>query len=414
MRVLLLFIFVCAMVLKITAQVQSKRVIDIDEAIQIALQNNGIIQSKKMDVKSVEAMRKSSGEIPKLEFNAQLGQYNSIQFDQSYQFVQTIPFPSIFSARKKLNTSKVNSAQLQLQLSENDIKKQVRIHFYEIQFLLHNQQKLAYLDSLYHAFTMTANLLYNTGASGKLAISKAKAEKGKIDLLYQQNNMYLENAYQRMQALLNINEVFEVKTNTSFQPLSMSLLIDSATIANLPSVRLFYGEALIAEKEKKVEIAQSLPDITIGYTNQSMIETQTINGSEQYFGSNKRFNYFNVGLSIPLTFWANKAKTKSLTFQQKSAEMMARQEQLRLSAQIKSTLNQYKLALNRFQYFQEKALPNAHAILQTAKLAYETGDIGYSDYFDALQTATEIELNYLKSIDQLNETVININTLINQ
>jgi cobalt-zinc-cadmium resistance protein CzcA len=47
-------------------------------------------------------------------------------------------------------------------------------------------------------------------------------------------------------------------------------------------------------------------------------------------------------------------------------------------------------------------------------LGYRTGEISYVEYLYALQTATDLQLNYLKSIQQINQSVININSIINQ
>ncbi|HRP36322.1 MAG TPA: TolC family protein, partial [Candidatus Dojkabacteria bacterium] len=60
------------------------------------------------------------------------------------------------------------------------------------------------------------------------------------------------------------------------------------------------------------------------------------------------------------------------------------------------------------------ALPNAEEIARVAQLGYKTGDISYVEYLFALQTATDIQLNYLESIQQVNESVITIYSFINQ
>ncbi|SEG11098.1 cobalt-zinc-cadmium resistance protein CzcA [Sphingobacterium lactis] len=77
-------------------------------------------------------------------------------------------------------------------------------------------------------------------------------------------------------------------------------------------------------------------------------------------------------------------------------------------------MNQYQQHLAQYQYFKNSALPNAKEIISAAKLGYSAGDISYVEYLFALQTSTDIHLNYLKSIQQINESVITIYGLINQ
>ena len=401
-------------VLSFNANAQNKKIIGVDEAINIALQNNGNIKAKDFKIKSAQSLKRTSGELPKLDFNAQLGQYNSIKFDQSFQVAQTIPFPTLFGAKKQLINAEVKGKELQSEITVLELKNQVRTYFYQIQYLQNNQKQLLYLDSLYNDFIKVAELRYKTGDTKKVEISTAQAKQGEINLLLKQNGVYLNNAYQNLQALMNTKEPFEVANDTDFKPLQVSTLLDSTAIANHPTIKALYQDIIIAEQTKKVEKAQGLPDFTIGYTNQSLIGFQTINGQEQYFNSGNRFSYVSVGVSIPLTFGATKARIKSLDYQKQAIEANTKQQQILLETQFQNAIQQYQQDLQEFNYYQQQALPNANDIVSSAQLGYRTGDISYVEYLYALQTATDIQLNYLKSIQQVNQSVINIYSIINQ
>ncbi len=401
-------------VLSFNANAQNKKIIGVDEAINIALQNNGNIKAKDFEIKSAQSLKRTSGELPKLDFNAQLGQYNSIKFDQSFQVAQTIPFPTLFGAKKQLINAEVKGKELQSEITVLKLKNQVRTYFYQIQYLQNNQKQLLYLDSLYNDFIKVAELRYKTGDTKKVEISTAQAKQGEINLLLKQNGVYLNNAYQNLQALMNTKEPFEVANDTDFKPLQVSTLLDSTAIANHPTIKALYQDIIIAEQTKKVEKAQGLPDFTIGYTNQSLIGFQTINGQEQYFNSGNRFSYVSVGVSIPLTFGATKARIKSLDYQKQAIEANTKQQQILLETQYQNAIQQYQQDLQEFNYYQQQALTYANDIVSSAQLGYRTGDISYVEYLYALQTATDIQLNYLKSIQQVNQSVINIYSIINQ
>ena len=396
------------------ANAQTKKIINVDEAINIAVQNNGNIKSKDLEIKSEQSLKRTAGELPKLDVNAQLGQYNSVNFDQSFQAAQTIPFPTLFGAKKQLINARVTGKELQMNISLLELKNQVRTYYYQIQYLQHNQAQLQRLDSLYSDFIKVAELRYKTGDTKRVEISTAQAKQGEINLLLKQNGVYLNNAYQNLQALMNTKEPFEVANDTDFKPLQVSTLLDSTAIANHPTIKALYQDIIIAEQTKKVEKAQGLPDFTIGYTNQSLIGFQTINGQEQYFNSGNRFSYVSVGVSIPLTFGATKARIKSLDYQKQAIEANTKQQQILLETQFQNAIQQYQQDLQEFNYYQQQALPNANDIVSSAQLGYRTGDISYVEYLYALQTATDIQLNYLKSIQQVNQSVINIYSIINQ
>lgn len=406
-----ILLFLCS---TINVNAQTVNISSIDQAINIAIQNNQSIKANDLEIKATESLKKTANELPKMDFNMQLGQYNSIKFDNAFQLSQTIPFPTLFGAKKELINAEVKAKQLQQQLSIYEIKNQVRSLYYQIEYLQFNKQKLQSLDSLYIEFLRVANLRYKTGDTKKNEINTAQTKQGEINLLTQQNQVYLINAYQSLKALLNTNDSIVIITNANYVPLTVNNLIDTNAIANHPMLQSLYQNMQIAEQTKKVEKAQGLPDFKIGYSNQSLIGFQTINGADKYFGAGNRFNVINIGIAIPLTYGATKAKIKSLDYQKQSLEQRAEYEKKQLQSQLQNAMTQYEQDVKQYNYYKSNALPNAEDIVKSAQLSYRTGDVSYVEYLYALQTATDIQLNYLQSIQQINQTVININSIINK
>jgi len=152
----------------------------------------------------------------------------------------------------------------------------------------------------------------------------------------------------------------------------------------------------------------------VGYFNQSLIGTQTVNGTDVYYDGSKHFQGFNVGVSIPLTFFSSSAKIKSLNYKHQALQMEADNGKLLLQTKLQNAFELYNQNLSQYTYYKSSALPNAEIIISTAKTAYKSGAIGYIEYLQALQTAADVHLNYLQVINQLNQSIININFLINK
>ncbi|WP_082891124.1 CusA/CzcA family heavy metal efflux RND transporter [Chryseobacterium glaciei] len=393
---------------------QSSREISLNQAIELLQENNPSIKAKDLSVQSSEALKPTAKEIPKLDFSAQLGQYNSPKFDQSFSISQTIPFPTLFKARKELIQEEIKTKKIEKQVTENELIKQVRSYFYQIEYLQYNQSKLQYLDSLYGDFIRIATVRFKAGDIKKIEINTAETQKGEINLLFQQNKVYLNNAYKNLKTLLNTDEDISISDSQKYEPLKVEYLLDNATVENHPSIQIFKQNMEVLEKNKNVEKAQGLPDFSIGYTNQSLIGFHTLNGQEKYYGSENRFNAVTVGVAIPLTFGATKARIKSLDYQKQMEEKNAKFQQQQLDTQLKNSFSQYQQDLQQYQYYTDQAVPNAKSIVKAAQLGYKTGEISYVEYLFALQTATNIELKYLQSIQQVNQTVVNINSLINK
>ncbi len=70
-----------------TFNAQQGTPVTVEEATSIALTNNNLMRSKDLDIKVTEALKPTAKELPKMSLDAQLGQYNSKKFDQSFFYI---------------------------------------------------------------------------------------------------------------------------------------------------------------------------------------------------------------------------------------------------------------------------------------------------------------------------------------
>lgn len=396
------------------AQSPTTKSISVDDAITTALKNNLELQSQQLNVQSSTILKKSVFELPKTNVNFQFGQYNSINQDKAFQVSQSIPFPTYYSAKSSLYKAELQGSQLQQQATVNKIKAQVQYWFYQLQYLQTTKKQLQDLDSLYNDFVSAAALRYKTGETNLLEKTTAETKRGQISQLLKQNETDFATAYNSLKTLMNTSEDFTITVNENWQPLVLSSSFDTTLIANNPSLKVLYQQAVIAEQNKKLETASTLPDFNVGYFNQSLIGVQNINGADVNFDGSKRFQGFNVGISIPITFFSNTSKIKSLDYKQQALQKEADNGKLILQNQLQNAFQQYNQNLSQYNYYKSTALPNADIIISTAKVGFKSGDIGYIEYLQALQTATDVQLSYLQSVNQINQSIVNINFLINK
>jgi cobalt-zinc-cadmium resistance protein CzcA len=120
------------------------------------------------------------------------------------------------------------------------------------------------LDSLYNDFVSAADLRYQTGETNLLEKTTAETKRGQLSLMLQQNlKLIIANAYASLKALLNINEDFTIGVDEIFQPIMLSNSFDTSLVANNPALKVMYQQAVIAEQNKKVETASTLPDLML-------------------------------------------------------------------------------------------------------------------------------------------------------
>lgn len=398
----------------LSGQAQPRVINSADQAVEWAISNNSGIKAKNFETLAAHSLIRTSGELPKLDLGVQLGQYSSIRFDNAFSVSQNIPFPTVFKAKRELAESVEMSKDLQTKLSINDLRYRVRSYYYSIQYLMNYERQLKHLDSLYQEFMEVAKLRHKTGDTKKVDVSTAEAKRNEIYLKLRQNDVNLANACHNLQVLMNIDDSIRIVPEQEFSPIALSLSIDSTAIGEHPAVLSLYQDALISERSKELEKAQGLPEFTLGYTNLSLIGNQTIDGKEQFFGVGKRYSYATAGIAVPLTYGATKAKIRALEYEKAASEANAMQQKNDLHALLQSTFRQYNHYLLQFRHYNEKALPNAEEIVNSSRLGYRSGDISYVEYLYALQTAADIRLNYLETIHLLNQSIIDIYSLINQ
>ncbi len=270
------------------------------------------------------------------------------------------------------------------------------------------------LDSAYGNFANAAALRYNTGETNLLEKTSAEAKQGLLKIQLRQNEAEISETYNLLKAMLNTQEDFSILSSASNEPLVFSGIPDTAKLNSNPSLQLLYQNVAVAQQNKKVETAQAMPDFSIGYFNQSLTGVQSINGQDVYFDRNKRFQGLTAGIAVPLTFMSNASKVKSLELQKQVMQKEADNGKLLLHAQLQNAITQYNQQLAQYNFYRNSNLNNSTVIINTANLNYRSGNIAYMEYLQALQTASDIQLGYLQTINQLNQSVITINLIINK
>ena len=384
----------------------------LQEIEQIALKNNGVIKAAQLKLQGASAKERTSFELAKTDFTGQYGQYSSAEKDLSVGVSQSIPLPTVFAARKKLYQAETQLQQGQLALQQNELKRQVRNAYQQLQYLTFKEEQLLQLDSLYNNFIRIAEVRYKAGDTKKIDINTAQVKKGEISLLLQQNKTIQQATYRNLRTLMQTEEAFTITKSPVYEPLLLSEPSD-VQLSQHPLVQLSYQEANIAEHNKRLERAQALPDLTLGYTNQSLIGMQTIGGVETYTDRSKRFHFATIGLSVPI-FTATRAKVKAYKYQKEAAIEAAQQTEKQLKTQWINLQEEYQLNLQKYQFYKQEALPEAERIIRANQLGYSAGEISYVEYLYTLQTAVDTRLAYLESIEALNQKVIEIQSLLNQ
>jgi cobalt-zinc-cadmium resistance protein CzcA len=167
----------------------------------------------------------------------------------------------------------------------------------------------------------------------------------------------------------------------------------------------------ISKQVLRVERNKFLPNLEVGYFNQTLIGFQNTTGTEDFYDKNKRFQGFLVGVSFPLWVAPQAARSKAAHYQVEAAQKNADYAKATLNQEFEQAQRELKKNAASLSFYETSALQNASLILSQASKAFRAGEIGYIEYLQSLRTATEIKTNYLMALQQHNLSVIKIEFL---
>jgi outer membrane protein TolC len=366
-----------------------------ETAVQLALQQNKGLKSADASVDYYRKLAGTSGELPKTEVSLQYGQTNSyVSNDNNYSVSQTIPFPSLFGAKKQLNNAQVEKAIWLKASTQNELVYQVKQAYVQLLYLQEIRALIMHQDSLFTRFARSADLRYRTGESRMLEKTAAEGRLNEVRNSLRQNEADIKIYTARLQALLGTTAPVTI-SEAVIPEANMQLTNDSVAVATNPQLQYLKQQINIAEKQKKVFKAAILPDITVGYFNQSFIGNP-VNASGLPLATNSnRFQGFQVGLALPLWMGPLKAKVRAEEKQQQAASLHYENNVVQLQSQYEQAVQQYIKNRNSLEFYQRTSLPNVELLLTQSEKSYNSGDIGYAEYFLNLEHALAAQQGYL-------------------
>ena len=138
---------------------------------------------------------------------------------------------------------------------------------------------------------------------------------------------------------------------------------------------------------------------------------QTFRNSAR-FKSNNLGTYGQLGFSFPLFNTSIKHKINAFTFANQITKNKAEIEKQVLQNQYQLLVSQYTKHNQSVQYYENEALKNVTIITTTANNQFNNGNINYLEWSMLINQTTEIQSNYIEAIKQLNNSIIEINSLI--
>lgn len=386
--------------------------LSLKEALEFATKNNLSIQSSELESKMYSELKGTAFDLPKTEIIGQFGQINTKAQDKNFSVSQSFS-PFQYGAKKKLLAENSNLSQLKKGVTKQEIAFNIRQSWNALLYYSELNKMLQKQNNLMQKFVRSASLRFQTGETNSLEKTTAEAKQQELEQKIKHNDAMIWVEKSKIKTFLNRQENF-VSTDTSFVALPTLGILDSTLVKENPNVKMASQQINVAEANRKVEKSTLLPDISAGYFIQSFTGNQEVNGQTVYYDGSPRFQGFSVGISLPIfagsTMSKIQASKTNIEVQQKNVDYL----KLELANHYQQQIQQLNTFQSLVDYYKNTALANAELITKNAGKAYQNGDVSYVEYVQALETALAIRTNYINAIHNFNQTVINLQFLVNQ
>ena len=375
--------------------------ITLDEAVKMATENNLSAKSKTLLSEYYQKRISTGANIPQTSVTAEFGQINTATSDNKFGASQSFSFPTVYTNHKKVLKEEWNSSIIATKLHRVDIQKTVTELFYHILVLREREKILNQSDTMYAQFLEKANLRFEKGASNMLEKTAAELQRENINIQLKSLVNEIELANIQLQLMLN--------TETRYEPIADNIIVEAimfdavVDVNSHPALQLSAQEIEKAKASVQLEKSKLLPNLFIGYFNQSFNDL-----------NKNRFNSVEVGVGIPIFSKAQKSQIKAEEQKILFTENELAYKKAQWKTAYDAALQQFKTQLGIVETYKQKQLPGAEQIFKTAQQQFVNGEINYLDWVMLNNQAIQIQSDYYNAVMQLNQSIINIQYLISK
>ena len=342
----------------------------IDDVLQEIEQNNKEIQAYSAYIKSKTLLNKSENNLKNPELSVyylpwgetQEGNYNEIQLTQQFEF------PTVYSKRNALNTTKEELNKFLLAQKKQNVLFEAKTLCIELFYI--NRQLQLEQNRL-----KQAKIIHDQIGEkfNQQEINILEFNKSKLDRL--QKQFTIEDLQTQKQALLLQLKALNNGISINVEQLKASVILDIPDQDKLwQSIQQQSPELIgltqsieVAKQQVNLQKAKRLPDITLGI-NQQSVPNSTHLGVYS-------------GLSIPL--WENKHKVRAAITHLKYEETTSEVGIQHIYTNFTQTYTSYQALLQQYRVYDTilKDIESESLLLES----YQLGEISFSEYYLEVQ-----------------------------
>nr|WP_320120015.1 CusA/CzcA family heavy metal efflux RND transporter [uncultured Marinifilum sp.] len=380
-----------------TSKGQTKT-IKLDQAIQIAIDNNKELHASTLEIDQFKALKGSAFSPEKTLFYYAYDQNNIAENGHPlriYGLEQNFKFPSVYTSKSRILKKDVSISQIRYIRNKQLISKNVSQAYYQIIYLKNKLHILKSLDSLYLSFTKKAELSFKQGETSPIDLLTAKSKHEQAKIRLQEVNYNLKICESRLHAILQSDSTYSIaKQKLTKIPI---IINNIETCTDLEILKLKNEQQ---HAQFQLEKNKLLPDISLAY----------FRGSNSYSNA-QTYEGFQIGLSLPLFFGEQKARIKANKIAIDINQNKRTNFLIGRTAQQNELLLELKKYDESIQNYEETGRKLSEQLLNTAQKSYQLGEIDFFKFVFSVENSVNLNLINLDQLAKYNQLAIEVNYL---
>ncbi|MDH3215415.1 MAG: TolC family protein [Candidatus Krumholzibacteria bacterium] len=320
--------------------------------------------------------------------------------NQRFMLRQSFPWFGTLGARTDITLETANAAYQTFQSQTLKLFYQVKSAYYEYYYLgrdiaitRENLELLKFWESV-------ARAKYRVGLKQHPDVIKAQVELGKLEDRLLTVEEMVRPVAARLRAVVNLPDTTHLPLPTEIEIEEVTVDRDSVVaqvFANNPDLKSLLHLIDREKAAKRLATKLSLPSFFVGVdyvqTGEAVNPTLKDSGKDPWMAS--------AGISLPIWFGANKARTQEAEAQYRRARNNYVDAQNRLRALTEKILFEYEDALRKTRLYRDGLVPKAEQSLNANYTAYQAGETDFLDLLDAQRQLLDFQLQFERSRSNL-------------
>jgi outer membrane protein, heavy metal efflux system len=352
------------------------------EAVRLAINNRQNLAASQLAVRQQRELTGTARFRNSPSLNFEISPYEGPLIGIQQQF----NLPAVTRSRRIVQNERLQLANLQLQLTEQELKRTISLNYLQLQYLEKYVTQLKYQDSVYQAISVASDRFFKAGQINKLEQLTASTQAAKVrnDLLRSQSDYHAEK--QMFYYLTAYNDSFVV------EPLIILTETFQDSLNSL-QVKLLEQQVAIGRAEAALQRSSLLPSITGGVMFPLTSDYKRAVGIQ-------------AGVALPIWRYQNRAALNAARTGIEITEAERHLAVQRLNASYRQLITRIQRDARSIDYFHTVALPQSREIIQTSQRLFQGGQLNYIESLRNLINAFEIQNTYLETIRSHNEMIV--------